>query len=209
MEKLTENLKQLYHSEKVLGMFLVFDAVLQGFSISGNYEYTQDEETNELGTYLASKVVTLSAGMFHLIKFKDREEVWFVTGFLDQYPNSGYTQHTIATLTIDEYYDPDRLSFADDEDDVFVESILVTEWHQHIAPCLNDPKKLNKVLQKISITLQQHEDFLLEYADSCDFNGLAAEQQIEGEMLTDQNFEILFKAFIERINKDVLPKLEF
>lgn len=208
-------LEDMHHSDVVRGMFMVFDALLQGFTLSENYNYLLDKKTKEESLSVVSKVASLSNGIFHLAKYQDSDDIWFIVGHIHEgQMTSGYNLEEITDLVVDEYYHPCGEFGDEDADNEYLgggmyedPTIFVTKWQNHITPSLEDIAKLKPVLIKICNTLQHHEEFLLEFGDNYGFTGLAA-HKLENDDYTDENLETLFKVFIERINQDVIPKLD-
>lgn len=215
-------IEELHHADMVRGLFMVFDNLLNGFSVSNIRRYVHDHHYLEDGEVkgkallikTVSKIASLSEGMFHLVKHEDSDDVWFIVGQIHTGITSfGYNLNDIVDVALSEFYNVDgefgEREFGESfEEDFEYSGIFVTNWNRHITPSLEDPQRLQRVLIKISQTLQEHSDFLLEMADSYDFTGLAA-NDLPNDDYTDKNLEIVFKAFINRINLDILPLLEF
>lgn len=203
-------LDEMYRSDVARGMFMVFDALFHGFTISENRTFARNEDSKEIHSEVVSKVITLSNGIFNLVRYRGADEIWFIVGDIHQGFNEyGYDLESIVDIAIDLNYNPDVFFDESDDDDEFVNpSIFVTQWQEHIAPCLDNPKKLKEVLKKISATLLHQGDFLIDFGDSHGFTGMAADELL-GDDYTDKNFEIIFKVFVKNINENLIPQLEF
>lgn len=74
----------MHHSDVVRGIFMVFDAFLNGFAISEKYSFTRDEETKKLNAEVVEKIASFSNGIFHLVKGKGEDELWFIVGHIHE-----------------------------------------------------------------------------------------------------------------------------
>lgn len=211
-----EFIEDMYHADVIHGLFMVFDGLLNGFTIAENHKYLRDENFKETGISVSSKVAMFSQGMFHLVKFQGNDEIWFIVGEIHtNLLEYGYDLEMLTEIAIDTYdYSESVEEFIEADGDELSNflgcsaSILVANWNEFIIPCLDKPEILRGVLIKICRTLQLHSEFLLAYGDENGFNGLAADL-LENDEYSDKNLELLFKAFIKRVNQDIIPKLDF
>lgn len=200
-KEVTDLIEQINAAEIITGMFLTFDNLMMGFGINDNYEYCMDDDSGVVAPVIVSKVASVFGGVFHLVKFKNDDDVYFTIGIND----STATGHTFALTALDAY--------SDEIETLYDDTYLTLSWQNHVVPCLNDLEKLRETLTHVADRLQMDQDFLMYFADDHYFQGLV-EHTLgvtfkEDEFLSEESFEAHFRAFIQRVNSDILPKLKF
>lgn len=206
-KELRNFLNEMHHSDMVRGLFMVFDNVLKGCTISESNFFSRDDETQEIKMNVRLKIASISGGMFHIAKYKGNDEIYFIVGnILDETDTSkGYALEDLIDFVLEDNYYIER-DFGDDfDDEVINDGVSIFNWNK-IVDCLKSEKLLQDSLKKISNTICSHQSFLLEYGDSNGYVGLGVDV-LESDDYTDKNLELLFGEFVRFIDKNIAPKL--
>lgn len=199
-------LNEMHHSDMVRGMFMVLDNVLRGFTLSESNNFSRNDTTQEITLNVSSKVASFSGGMFHLAKYDGNDTVYFIVGNIinDIDTTTGYVIEDLIDFLLDDY-DMMQDHPWDDEDEPVTDGVVIFGWNE-ILDCLNDNELLKSYLVKISEAICKHESFLLQYGDMYGFLGLG-EGVLDNDDYTDNNFELLFGAFVKFVDSNIIPKL--
>lgn len=201
-------LNEMHHSDMVRGMFMVLDNVLRGVTVSESNNFSRNDTTQEITLNVSSKVASFSGGMFHLAKYDGNDTVYFIVGNIinDIDTSTGYVIENLIDFLLEDYnMMEDYLCEDEDEDEPVTDGVVVFRWNEIVA-CLNDKQLLRSYLIKISQAICKHQSFLLEYGDMYGFLGLG-EGVLDNDDYTDNNFELLFGAFVKFVDSNIIPKL--
>lgn len=200
-------LNEMHHSDMVRGMFMVFDNVLRGFTMSESNYFSRNDTTKEIVMNVSLKVASISGGMFHLAKYNGNDETYFIVGNIinEIDTRTGYVLENLIDFVLEDNYLIEENFGEDFDDEVITEGIAIFNWNKIVA-CLKDEKLLQCSLVKISATICKHQSFLLEYGNANNFLCLG-EGVLENDEYTDKNLELLFGEFIRFIDTNIAPKL--
>ena len=206
-KELRNFLNEMHDSDMVRGLFMVFDNVLKGCTISESNFFSRDDETQEIKMNVGLKVASISSGMFHIAKYNGNDEIYFIVGNIlgETDTSTGYTLENLIDFVLEDNYYVE-MDFDDDfDDEVINDGVSIFNWNK-IVDCLKSEKLLQDSLKKISNTICSHQSFLLEYGDANGYVGLGADVLESGDY-TDKNLELLFGEFVRFIDKNIVPKL--
>lgn len=205
-------LNEMLYNDIVIGMFMVFDNVMNGFTISENNEFLTDNETGELRANINSRIISMSGGIFHLFRHKnDNNKTFLIVGnLLNIFDTDTHLDVKEAIqIVLDfhySYYEDDKQYYKTDDDENSSIGIAVFDW-EDVNKSLKNKKHLKSILTKISRMICRHEDFLVNFGNDNGFVGLGS-NVLENDDYTDGNLELLFAEFIKFINRNILPRIE-